>query len=313
MLNNQDFAHNRSKCLGGSDIGAVLGLSPYRSAMDVWLEKTGQITQHADSLPLRFGQFAEAFVASEYAQLTQTTVKEPSHAFIHNTHPFLQGHVDRLVYPSSCNDLSTPIKILECKTANPFRQQDWGEVGTDEIPLTYLVQCLWYLMLTDLTQADLAVLFGNHDFRIYTIHRDAPLETLILQQAIHFWEEQVLTHTPPPIRSELDAKKLFQRGCGGQSVEASPELHDLMQALKQHQARITQEESHISHIKEQIMSTLGEAETLTYQGHVIATWKSPKPSYKLDSKRLTQEHPEIAEQYQVPIQNSRRLIIKELA
>lgn len=313
MLNNQDFAHNRSKCLGGSDIGAVLGLSPYRSAMDVWLEKTGQVTEHADSLPLRFGQFAEAFVANEYAQLTQTQVKEPSSPYIHGQYSFLQGHVDRLVYHAEPSNTAAAIKILECKTANPFRQQDWGEIGSDEVPMTYLVQCLWYLMLTNLREADLAVLFGNHDFRIYTIQRDATLENLLLQQAVNFWEQHVLTCTPPPIRSELDAKKLFQRGCGGQSVEASPELHDLMQALKQHQARITQEESHISHIKEQIMSTLGEAETLTYQGHVIATWKSPKPSYKLDSKRLTQEHPEIAEQYQVPIQNSRRLIIKELA
>jgi hypothetical protein len=45
---------------------------------------------------------------------------------------------------------------------------------------------------------------------------------------------------------------------------------------------------------------------------VLATWKSPKQSYRLDSKKLEIEHPELIPQYQVPIQNSRRLVIKEM-
>ena len=59
------------------------------------------------------------------------------------------------------------------------------------------------------------------------------------------------------------------------------------------------------------MGQMGEAELLTYQGQVLATWKSPKQSYRMDSKRLEIEHPELVPQYQVPIQNSRRLVIKE--
>jgi hypothetical protein len=68
----------------------------------------------------------------------------------------------------------------------------------------------------------------------------------------------------------------------------------------------------ISHIKQTIMGQMGEAELLTYQGQVLATWKSPKQSYRLDSKRLELDHPELILQYQVPVQNSRRLVVKEL-
>ena len=60
------------------------------------------------------------------------------------------------------------------------------------------------------------------------------------------------------------------------------------------------------------MGHMGQAEILTYQGQVLATWKAPRPSYRLDSKRLEAEHPELATQYKMPIQNSRRLVIKEL-
>jgi hypothetical protein len=60
------------------------------------------------------------------------------------------------------------------------------------------------------------------------------------------------------------------------------------------------------------MNQMGEAESLLYQGKTIATWKAPKPSFRLNSKRLEQEHPDIANNYKMPVQNSRRLVIKQI-
>jgi hypothetical protein len=71
-------------------------------------------------------------------------------------------------------------------------------------------------------------------------------------------------------------------------------------------------EEELSIIKQTIMSQMGEAELLTYQGRTLATWKAPKPSFRLDSKRFELEHPALASSYKLPIQNSRRLVIKEL-
>ena len=70
MLINQDFSPDRTKYIGGSDIGAILGLSRFRSPLEVWMEKTGKAVKQLDSLPLRFGSFAEEFVASEYSRST---------------------------------------------------------------------------------------------------------------------------------------------------------------------------------------------------------------------------------------------------
>jgi hypothetical protein len=53
-----------------------------------------------------------------------------------------------------------------------------------------------------------------------------------------------------------------------------------------------------------------DAEVLTFTGQTLATWKAPKPSYRLDAKKLEQAHPELIAQYQTPIGNSRRLVIK---
>jgi len=97
MLMNQDFTHDRTKYLGGSDIGAILGLSPYKTALDVWLEKTGKQANLVDNLPIRFGTYAESFVASEYARATGTTLIEYPKAITHPQHPYLQGHIDRFI------------------------------------------------------------------------------------------------------------------------------------------------------------------------------------------------------------------------
>lgn len=205
-----------------------------------------------------------------------------------------------------------PDHILECKTASPFNQSDWGELGTDEVPMSYLVQCLWYLAITNIERCDVAVLFGNSDFRIYEVYRDKELEELIISKAAAFWHEHVLADTPPPAQCESDYQHLFSKEVTGKAVEADLSVCELAQKLQVLNSEIKSKEMEVSQIKQTIMGQMGEAELLTYQGKVLATWKSPKPSYRIDSKRLEAEHPELIPQYQVPIQTSRRLIIKEL-
>ena len=203
MLNNQDFTANRTKYLGGSDIGAILGFSKYRTALDVWLEKTGRVVNTIDNLPVRFGCFAESFVASEYSSQTGYALVHSEIGVTHPEYPFMVGHIDRFVFDSGVNDDGSDhhafnsdgscaaSHLLECKTASPFNQSDWGELGTDEVPMSYLVQCLWYLAITNLERCDVAVLFGNSDFRIYEVFRDKELEELIISKAAAFWNDYV--------------------------------------------------------------------------------------------------------------------------
>jgi putative phage-type endonuclease len=133
MLNNQDFTRERTKYLGGSDIGAILGVSKYRSALDVWLEKTGRIISTVDNLPVRFGTFAEEFVAREYASQTGYCLAHSEAGLAHPKYPFMVGHIDRFVFTTSAaltkelinsDGSCAAAHLLECKTASPFNQSD---------------------------------------------------------------------------------------------------------------------------------------------------------------------------------------------
>jgi putative phage-type endonuclease len=310
MLINQDFTQDRTKYIGGSDIGAILGLSKFRTPLEVWMEKTGKEIQQKDSLPLRFGSFAEEFVASEYSRVTNFELLHDESIYIHPTHPMMSAHVDRFILGDGINKPAT--RLLECKTANPFARGEWGEPGTDQVPMSYLCQCIWYMAVTGIEQCDLAVLFGNSDFRIYEIARDLELEALVIEKALHFWNEYVLKDFPPPAQTEGDYQFLFKRSDPSKTLEANPKMVELIRQLQSLSKQSGDVDEQIMMIKQRIMNEMKEAEALSYQGNVIATWKAPKPSFRLDSKRLELEEKEVYERFKMPVQNSRRLVIKNL-
>ena len=309
MLINHDFTQDRTKYLGGSDIGAILGLSPFKSPLAVWMEKTGKEVKTVDSLPLRFGSFAEEFVANEYAKATGFALRHDESIYIHPDHSYMSAHIDRFVHSDGLDQAAT--QILECKTTNPFSRAQWGEVGSDQVPMSYVCQCVWYMAITGITKTDLAVLFGNTDFRIYTIVRDPELENLVLEKAHHFWHEHVLKDLPPPVQSPEDCQMLFQRGDPSKTLEANPETLALLARLQalHYQGNACEEE--ITTLKTQIMAQMQDAEVLAHQGQVLATWKAPKPSFRLDAKRLEAEERAIYEKYKVASQVSRRFVLKD--
>ena len=310
MLMNQDFTQDRTKYIGGSDIGAILGLSKFRTPLEVWMEKTGKEVRQLDSLPLRFGSFAEEFVASEYSRTTGFELLHDESNYIHPTHPMMSAHVDRFILGNGLGKPAT--RLLECKTANPFARGEWGEPGTDQVPMSYLCQCIWYMAITGIEQCDLAVLFGNSDFRIYEIARDLELEALVIEKALHFWNEYVHKDIPPPAQTEGDYQALFKRSDPSKTIEANPKTVELIREMQSLSKQSGDAEEQITQIKQHIMNEMKEAEVLSYQGNVIATWKAPKPSFRLDSKRLELEAKEVFERFKMPIQNSRRLVIKNL-
>ena len=309
MLINHDFTQDRTKYLGGSDIGALLGLSPFKSPLVVWMEKTGKEVKAVDSLPLRFGSFVEEFVANEYAKATGFTLRHDESIYIHPNHSYMSAHIDRFVHTDGLDQAAT--KILECKTANPFSRAQWGELGSDQVPMSYLCQCVWYMAITGITKTDLAVLFGNTDFRIYTILRDPELENLVLEKAHHFWHEHVLKDLPPPAQSPEDCQLLFQHSDPSKTLEANAETLALLERLQtlNQQGHTCEEE--ITTLKTQIMAQMQDAEVLAHQGQVLATWKAPKPSFRLDAKRLETEERAIYEKYKVASQVSRRFVLKD--
>lgn len=271
---------DRSQFLGASEIPAVLGLSPFRSPLDVFLEKTGRMVQNPPSIPMRAGNLLEPLVIELFEERTGLAVTG------RQKHLTLAGHP----YISATIDGEVPEAIVEAKTTGSAT--GWGEEETDQVPEHILVQCVQQMAVSGFGMVWIPVLIGRTDFRIYRVERDVELENLVIARGVEFWEQNVLKDVAPEPRSLEDLKALFPVS-KSVSVEATPEIAGVVETL----SRLRKEEKAREMIEKdilfQIQSFLGDADTLTYGGKTLATWRSQERTI-IDQKALKEAHPEIA-------------------
>ena len=315
------FHAERMEGLGGSDIGAILGLSKYRTPVDVWAEKTGRVPPQESNLQMRFGTFAEEFVAQEYSAATGLKVQRFNPMLRHPTAPLI-GHVDRLVVPegqkvaSHKSEIRTD-RLLECKTANAFaafNAEEWGEAGTDNVPTAYLVQVATYRILTGCQYADLAVLFGNHDLRIYHLLRDVELEQMIIAKASEWWQRHIVADVAPEPVCDADVKLLYPKSVAAKTIEANEELLHKLAVMREARAQMANYEAIADAAALSIKTSLGDADALVWQGETLATWKSAKPGSKTDWKAVANalDAPkEVIDQFTTETAGSRRFLMKD--
>lgn len=226
-MNTKDMTHNdwleaRRKGLGGSDAGAILGLNKWSTPLDVYLDKIGQAEPIEDNDAMYWGRTLEDIVATEYTKRTGNKTRRINKILQHKDHDFILANLDR--------DLISSKGILECKTA--LRSDGWGEDGSDEVPDSYLAQVMHYMAVTNSEFADLAVLIGGRDFRIYTIKRDDDLINEIVKREVAFWNDHVLAEVAPDPVSTADFNNRWPKD-NGESVVADHNQEQRVNTLRQ--------------------------------------------------------------------------------
>lgn len=291
MLSKEQIAE-RKLGIGGSDIGTILGLNPYKTPVDLWLEKTGQVEPEdlSDNQRVHFGNVLEDVVATEYANRQGVTVRRRNNTIIHPEHDWMRANLDRVVLGQK--------KILECKTADKWTMNNWGEEGTDQVPESYLAQVAWYQAVTDYNTADLAVLIGGNDFRIYNFLRDLELEGIIIQNADEFWHYNVIDGIQPEPTCERDLQTLWAID-NGKAIVATPHIEETARQLAAVKARIKKDETMKKDMEFEIKKFIGPnmEVVLDGEGSKLATWKTSKDSSYFDRKAFESDSPLLAKRY----------------
>src|SRR5512138_2400103 len=102
-MNQQPARHididddDRKTGLGGSDSPVVLGVSPFTTRKELWLEKMGLSEPKEESPAMRRGNFLEEPVAQLYQKVTGRQVEVVKQRLIHPQHPFIYAHIDRRI------------------------------------------------------------------------------------------------------------------------------------------------------------------------------------------------------------------------
>lgn len=186
-IEREDWLGVRRRGIGGSDIAAIAGLSPWRSPMAVYLEKIGEIPDKEESEAMYWGTKLEDVVADEFAKRTGLKVARKNAILQHPEYPWMLANIDRRIVGQKVG--------LECKTTSAYGKDNWAE---DKVPDMYLLQCQWYMAVTGYDSWWIAVLIGGNTFQYKEIARDEEMINYLIQIGKDFWE-LVENRTPPAI------------------------------------------------------------------------------------------------------------------
>lgn len=288
-----EWLAKRRTGISGTDVSAILGINPWASALDVWLDKRGQAEPREESMAMRMGNLLEPVVAELYAEETGATLVEPGF-MRHQDRDWHIGTPDRVVAEciEDCNERKAAnwTTLIEIKTARSDRE--WGEPGTDQIPRHYLTQVAWYLALTELQVAHVAVLIGASDYRRYEIQRDNDLESVLLERCEAFWSGNVLGGQMPALDGSDSAARYvaqrFPRNVAPLRTATDEEL-ELARRLAAARAATAAAEREQAEAENLLKSAIGEAEGLDLGDLGKITWKASKPRETTDWKAVAAE------------------------
>ena len=192
-LEKKEWLTYRKKGIGGSDAGAVCGLNPYRTAIQVYQDKISEEIEELDNEAMRQGREFEDYVAKRFMEATGKKVRRANAIFYHEKYPFMLADVDRMVVGENAG--------LECKTASPYMADKW-ENG--KIPLSYQIQCYHYMTVCGADAWYIAVVIFGKGFRYYKLERDEEMIADLIRIEQDFWENHVLKRQiPSPDGSKL--------------------------------------------------------------------------------------------------------------
>lgn len=297
-LDKKEWLKYRKKGIGGSDAGAVCGLNPYRTAMQVYNDKISDAIEEIDNEAMRQGREFEDYVARRFMEATGKKVRRANSMYYSEAYPFMLADVDRMVVGENAG--------LECKTASPFMAEHWKD---GKIPLSYQIQCYHYMSVCGADAWYIAVLIYGREFKYYRLERDEEMLADLVRIEQDFWEN----HVQKRILPEPDGSKLadsviadyFKRSMAG-SIPLKG-FDDKLKRREELKGNIERMETEKKKIEQELKIYMGEAERAENESYRVS-WKSVSSS-RIDEPRLKEEQPEVYAKYQKTIQ-SRRLMVK---
>ncbi|VVQ18749.1 YqaJ viral recombinase family protein [Pseudomonas fluorescens] len=310
QLPREDWLAVRKQGIGSSDAAAAVGLNPYKSQLELWLEKTGRDTSlpkidpNDEESPAYWGNILEPIVATHYTKRSGHRVRRINAVLQHPDPklPWMLANIDREVIGAD------DVQILECKTAGINGARLWKEGVPEYIQL----QVMHQLAVTGKQAADVAVLLGGQHLEIHRIERDESMIARLIDLERLFWD-YVVSDTPPPAdgtdSAEAALRCLYPED-NGQTLDFSQhtELATTYLELKDVRQSIAQQEEREAQLKQVLQQAMGAATRAEFtEGYI--SWRKAKDSTGLDVERMLKDKPYLQIRYPKIKTGSRRFLI----
>lgn len=320
---------DRRTYLGGSDIAGVMGLSPWRTPLQVYEQKTSDVPEVLTDEKRRFFArrkrqepvIAEMLLDEYGIEVTRLSLDADPNRYRDAEHPFMAAEIDfECLMSDAIRDRFEARPQLaaipngtvlngEIKTVHPFTAKHWGEEGSEDVPIHYAAQVMHGLGITKRPATIVAALFGIDNLLAFPVMADPETIAAVRAKAVAFWHEHVIPKIPPDPINMDDMMRLFAR-TNGRPVEADEETIERLSALRRIRGDMAAMDNEKKELEFQIadyvrrqwaidpgMETQSiDDAVLTSDGMKVATWKGQSRT-TVDGKALAKAMPTVAEAY----------------
>lgn len=257
---HEEWLKEREYGIGASEVGAILGLSPFETPFSLWLKKTKQVEREPENQAMKMGHLLEPVVSQLWEEATGQKVIKASAADIIYVHPendFMRATPDRIVRGRK--------KLLEIKTTVTG-------IDPEDLPTHWVAQVIYQQYVTGIHDADLAYLVQGRYFGYVNIPYDEEFANFIAERVTAFWNENVLADKEPDAISVEDFA--FKGSEPGKTVEADDKALNELLSLYKLNVTLDKDEAEANGLKDALKLYMGDAESIIYEDSVLATWKT---------------------------------------
>lgn len=292
----EEWLAERKKSLGGSDMGAILGLNEYSSPYTVWAEKLGKLPPVEENEWMKLGNDLEGYVAQRFTEASGLKVVNDKATWRNSKYPHLHANIDRKVVGQRAG--------LECKVTSEMNAKKYKN---GEFPDRFYAQCVEYLCVTEFDRWYLAVLIYGKGLKIYQMTRiandtvpewceasvyveDSEIEALAKASG-DFWNKHVLTGIPPSVDGTTSTTNtintIFPKSVSEDAVNLFAYESDLRQymALGAQIKALEEQQNKVANNIKSFMNEAGKGESDSFR----VSWTSSERR-SFDAKRFAQDH-----------------------
>lgn len=303
-ISHEEWLKYRKMGITGTDAGAIVGMNPYKSALQVFVDKTTDNLDNFDNEAMKQGRDLEEYVAQRFCEATGKKVRRANAIFVSDEHPWMLADFDRLVVGERAG--------LECKTVSAYSAEKWKNGA---IPLHYQLQVQHYLAVSGYDAWYIAALIFGKEFIVHKIERDEELIRSLITIEKRFWEQNVLAGVMPDPDGSKTADEVLAKYFPeqeGVSVLLPQYMENQLKRREELLELIDKLETEKKAIEQDVKKYLGDSEATEAENeNFFVRWKNIE-SLRVDVDKLKKEAPDVYKRF-AKTTYSKRLTIKSAA
>lgn len=278
------WLEERRKGIGGSDSPVILGVSPFKTPLDLWQEKRGEGRDEPPTPAMQRGTHLESLIAQIYSGKTGRKLRRSRQILRHKDHDWMIANIDRHIVAD--NGSGPGILEIKCPGLSVF-----AKCRREGLPNYYTVQLQHYLEVRGWDWGSFAVFNAERwELLWFDVRKDPELIAVIVEKDREFWEKVLSGEMPAP--DEGPVIDLPPSEPSELVTMDSPAWKDAVERLREAKEIKAEAESYEEAVKQEILGLMGDAQVAEGSGARIYH-RFQEGRKTLDAKALKAAHPDI--------------------